>query len=72
MTTAKKFYRKLSTGGQQSPLTNGRGTKADFDDGSRVVFRPVSSSDGSPAVDITVVGRHGDQYKIDFQKTGFK
>jgi len=69
--TAKEFYKKLGAGGREQILPNGKGGITWFDDGSRVVYRPVSSSDGSPAVDITITGSDGDQYKIHFQPTGF-
>ena len=36
------------------------------DGDSGVVFRPSSKS-GGPAVDITIVGIYGDEYKIHFE-----
>jgi hypothetical protein len=38
-----------------------------FDDDSGVVLRPSSKS-GGPAVNITIVGKYGDEYKIHFER----
>lgn len=64
---AKDFYGTLATGGATSPLPGGKGWRSRFDDGSLVVYRPSSKS-GSPAVEITVIGKHGDRYKIHFEQ----
>jgi len=63
--TAKEFFEKLGLGGKISPLANGKGIVAKFPDGSRVNFRPKSTS-GGPAVDISTSGVSGNQYKIHF------
>lgn len=52
MASAKEVFAKLSKGGERVPLDNGKGTSSVFPDGSRVVFRPRSSSDGSPTVEV--------------------
>lgn len=63
---AKEVFSALKVGGTESKLENGKGQKAVFKDGSRVVFRPVSSSDGSPAVEIIVTQPNRVSYKIHF------
>ena len=52
--TAQEFF-DLATEGAESiePLYNGRGWTAVMKDGTRITFRPHSSSDASPAIDIT-------------------
>lgn len=66
--TGNNFFDKLSTGGKVKDLKNGKGKMATFPDASTVVFRPVSSSDGSPALDIVIKGPSGLDYKIHFVK----
>lgn len=48
------FYKKISKGGKQSKLPNGKGVQTIFSDGSRVVYRVKTSTPGSPAVDISI------------------
>ena len=48
------FYNKISKGGQESALSNGKGVQAVFEDGSRVVYRVITKTPNSPAVSITV------------------
>ena len=56
--TAKEFYDKLAHGGIENPLYKKDGSPNGFQtkmaDGSIINWRPSSSSDGSPAVDIFV------------------
>lgn len=52
--TAKDFYDKATYGGIEKPLKNGKGWKTEMKDGTTVVFRETSSSDGSPAVNISI------------------
>ena len=54
--TSKDFYQRISQGGIERPLANGHGTMTVFPDGTRIVYRVITSTKGSPAVDITVVG----------------
>lgn len=68
VTTGNEFFDKLSFGGKVKDLKNGKGKMSTFPDTSTVVFRPVSSSDGSPAMDIVVQGLSGLDYKIPFVK----
>lgn len=48
------FYKKISKGGKQSVLPNGKGVQSIFGDGSRVVYRVKTSTPNSPAVDISI------------------
>lgn len=54
VTTALDFYRTAANGGIEIPLGNGRGVKSELSDGTKITMRLVSSSDGSPAVDINI------------------
>ena len=63
---AKDVYSALKVGGIESKLDTGKGKQAVFKDDSRVVYRPVSSSDGSPVVEIFVSQPNGVSYKIHF------
>lgn len=68
LATGQEFFNKLSVGGKIKDLANGKGKIATFPDKSTVVFRPVSTSDGSPAMSIIVKGPSGLDYKIHFVK----
>ncbi len=46
--TAKQFYDTLGSGGVEKPLPGGKGWRSRFDDGSSVVYRPVSGHDSLP------------------------
>ena len=50
--TARYFYDTLGRGGALRRID--RGYIRTFDDGTHVTYRPVSGSDGSPAIQITV------------------
>lgn len=50
---ARKFYETLGAGGDFRPIP-GKGYLRWFDDGTHVSYRPVSSSDGTPVIEITV------------------
>lgn len=52
--TAIKFYDQIAKGGIEKKLPNGKGVTAKLEDGSIITMRPISSSDGSPAVDINI------------------
>lgn len=64
--TAKELFEALSAGGSIKALANGKGRIATFADKSTVVYRPVSSSDGSPVLSIVLKGPQGVDYKIHF------
>lgn len=48
------FYKKISKGGTHSALSNGKGVQTVFEDGSRVVYRVVTKTPNSPAVNIEI------------------
>lgn len=49
------FYKRLSIGGTVVPLSNGKGTKTVFADScATITHRIVTSTKGSPAVDVNV------------------
>lgn len=52
--TSADFYKKLSQGGIEEPLPNGKGVQTIFDDGSRVIYRVNTSTPNSPAIDIKI------------------
>lgn len=56
ITTARDFYSRIRAGGDVSPLPNGKGTMTKLSDGTLIVYREVTSTPGSPAVEITVSG----------------
>lgn len=53
--TSSDFYHRISKGGRTEPLKNGHGTRTLFQDGTVVVHRMITSTKGSPAVDIKVI-----------------
>ena len=53
--TAREFWKALSKGGRVRSLPNGKGEGAFFDDGSHVVFRPITSTENSPAISIRIM-----------------
>jgi hypothetical protein len=72
--TARDFWNALSKGGRPAPLPDGRGDRVYFEDGSRVIHRPISS-DGSPAIEIIIATPvHGvaPEQKIHFVTRGWK
>lgn len=54
--SAIDFYTKITKGGRVEPLKNGHGTMTTLEDGTVIVYRPVTSTQGSPAVSIKVFG----------------
>lgn len=65
---AKEFWDKLGKGGVISKIEGGKGFISVFPDGSRVVYRPKSTSDGSPTVDINHKSSGSSHYKVHFVK----
>ncbi len=49
-----EFYKKLSKGGFEEPLKNGKGVKTTFDDNSVVTYREITKTPNSPAIDIKI------------------
>lgn len=68
--TAQDFYDKAAHGGIERPMTNGKGLYTKMKDGSILSYREISSSDGSPAVEINIKKstNHGD---VKYQKIHF-
>ena len=54
--TSIDFYKKIGKGGTTTDLPNGKGTKTILNDGTVIVHRIITSTKGSPAVEITVSG----------------
>lgn len=52
--TATDFYKKLTYGGIEKKLPNGKGKYVKMQDGTIISWRPKSSSDKSPAIDINI------------------
>lgn len=57
--TAKEFYDAIALGGREERLANGKGFNTRLADGTVVTWREVSSSDGTPAIDINVIRSNG-------------
>lgn len=55
--TAEEFYDILAYGGIENQLSNGKGLHTQLADGSTVTFRQISSSDGTPVVEIQIHGQ---------------
>ena len=57
-TSASVFFNTLSAGGKKEIFNTGygKGIKATLSDKSVITYRPTTSSDGSPAVEIVVSG----------------
>ena len=69
--SAKEFYDTIAYGGLEKELSNGKGLKTDMADGSTITFREISSSDGSPAVDINITKTDSVAGNIKTQKIHF-
>ena len=69
--TAKAFYDIAGRGGIEEPLANGKGFRVSMKDGSIITYREVSSSDGSPAVDIHITSSSDDTGGVRTQKIHF-
>ena len=74
-TTAKEFYDSIAYGGIETVLIdketgNPKGMITKMADGSIITWREVSSSDGSPAVDINIE-RSSDNNGVKQQKIHF-
>jgi hypothetical protein len=68
--TAKDFYDKAAYGGIERKMNNGKGLYAKMSDGTILSYREISTSDGTPAVEINIRGSsaHGE---IKYQKIHF-
>ena len=54
--TSEDFYARIGSGGMVSTLNNGKGTMTKLPDGTLIVYRKITSTPGSPAVEITLSG----------------
>lgn len=71
--TAKNFWGILSLGGKLSPLPNKNGVRVRFNDGSFAVYRIITSTKNSPAIEITIKNSTKiKSQKIPFVKGEFK
>ena len=73
MKESKYFFDKITTGIKKEMLYNKKGYKAVFDDGSVIVYRPITSTKESPAVNINIIkAKNGGitTQKIHFVKGG--
>lgn len=71
--TGRDFYDKLTVGAiSRTVIPGGKGEYSELSDHSFVTFRPVSTSDGSPAADIKITKHNGrlKSQKIHFVKKG--
>lgn len=66
----KDFYKKISLGGIEKDLDNGKGKITYMADGSIITFRPITKSDNYPAVNINI-SRSTDSGGIKTQKIHF-
>ena len=66
----KDFYKKISFGGIEKDLDNGKGKITYMADGSIITFRPITKSDNYPAVNINI-SRSTDSGGIKTQKIHF-
>lgn len=76
LAAATDFYDQIAHGAIEKKLPNGKGKVAKMEDGAIITIRPVSSSDGSPAVDINIKNSKNSGgikgQKIHFVKKGKK
>lgn len=69
--TARQFYEILSYGGIEENLPNGKGVRTKLKDGTWVVYREITSTLNSPAVEINVDGSN-DKCGLKYQKIHFE
>lgn len=68
--TSKNFYDRASYGGIERKMNNGKGIYTKMSDGTILSYRNISSSDGTPVVEINIKysNDHGD---LKYQKIHF-
>ncbi|MDO4438771.1 MAG: hypothetical protein Q4B86_04915 [Eubacteriales bacterium] len=54
--TSIAFYKQIAKGGHTISLNNKKGTMTVLDDETRIVHRLITSTKGSPAIEITISG----------------
>lgn len=69
--TARRFYETLAYGGIEENLPNGKGVRAMLKDGTFVIYREITSTPGSPAVEINI-RKSKDNFGIKYQKIHFE
>lgn len=74
LSESRKFYDTIAYGGIESNLPKGNGVRTEMKDGTIIVYREITSTDGSPAVEINVRKSSDDcgltYHKIHFEKKG--
>lgn len=69
---SKEFYDNLTNGGIEEILPNGKGVMTLMKDGTVITYRVITSTEGSPAVDINIKKSSGTggikKQKIHFEK----
>ncbi len=68
--TSQNFYDKAAYGGIERQMNNGKGVYTKMKDGSILSYRQISTSDGSPAVEINIRGST-DHGTVKYQKIHF-
>lgn len=71
LSESKKFYDTIAYGGIESKLPKGNGIRTQMKDGTIIVYREVTSTEGSPAVEINV-RRSNDNCGLKFHKIHFE
>ena len=56
LSTAKDFYDKIALGGIEKSYNNGKMKITKMADGTTITMREISSSDGTPVVEINIKG----------------
>lgn len=54
VSTSQDFYSRIGANAEMEVLANGKGTRTVFPDGTTVTHRIITSTPGSPAVDINI------------------
>lgn len=67
----KKFYKKISYGGIEKDLTNGKGKITHMVDGTIITFRLITKSNNYPGIDINI-SKSRDSCGIKMQKIHFE
>lgn len=71
---SKAFYDTIAYGGIETQLPRGNGLRTDLKDGTIIVYREITSTEGSPAVEINVTKSNDNcglkSHKIHFERKG--
>ncbi len=71
LSESKKFYDTIAYGGIETTLPEGNGVRTELRDGTIIVYREITSTDGSPAVEINV-RKSSDRCGLKFHKIHFE